>query len=217
MEMKKYESDLTYREKKQIEIRKIKALPWKKRMEYLWTYYRFVLLVIFFIAVVVGMVYTGVINSKIRPVMSIAITDAEQGKEEQIKGLEEEILNAVGSENSQDKVAIDASGTSSDQPAQNIKTILLASSLGENDLIICDEKTFRKFEGQGAFASWKDVLGKDYERYAQYMKEDAVDLSICPKWAEKGITDYEPVYCCVLKDAPHKKKLKPTLECLTKK
>lgn len=42
----KHESDLTRKEKRELEIQKIKSLKSKKKLEYLLTYYRSVLLIV---------------------------------------------------------------------------------------------------------------------------------------------------------------------------
>lgn len=55
----KHESDLTRKEKRELEIQKIKSLKSKKKLEYLLTYYRSVLLIVIIGIFMISMLIPG--------------------------------------------------------------------------------------------------------------------------------------------------------------
>ena len=74
MEMK-HESDLTPREKRQMEIRKIKSLPFRKKIPYLWTYYKSWLVILLIIIAFAAFIVTVVRNRMTEELISVGIED----------------------------------------------------------------------------------------------------------------------------------------------
>ncbi|MDU5109914.1 MAG: hypothetical protein E6248_05675 [Clostridium sp.] len=208
----KHESDLTKKERYYLEIKKIKSLSGKKKIEYLWSYYRFVLAILFVILLIGISIGTMYKNSQRNTLMSIVIVDANQEKFEEVEELKRNILESIGNRGKHDEVVIDISASSSDDSAATIKTIISISSMGENDIVICNEETYKKFKAQGAFANWVDVLGEDYSKYEKYIYNDEFDLSLSDKWLKSEITSYSPVYACVLSKASNKENIKNVIE-----
>lgn len=196
------------------ELEKIRQMPPKSRLAYIWTYYRFLLAILAFAIILACEIITTVQASKAQPILSIAVINGNRSDENKIKNLETTFLTALKANSKNKKVKIDVSTMTGDQSAQQIKTTLTISYLGENDIVICDKDTYEKYKKQGAFVSWKSILGKDIYNYQQYIDEEALDLSKSQVWLQTDLTDYTPVYCCVLKGNKHKKQTKNLIKYL---
>lgn len=192
----KHESDLTPKEKRQMEIRKIKSLPLRKKIPYLWTYYKSWLVILLIIIVFAGFIGTIVRNSMTEELISVGIEDAHPDSQIAMDQLKADLLEYMGTGKELETVSIDGSYISGDEYTSVTKrtTSIAAGGL---DVYVCGEDTYQEYKSQDAFREWNEVLGDSYEQYEQYMTDGTLDLSKCPKWQEYGITLYEPVYVIV--------------------
>lgn len=180
------------------ECQKIKNLPPGKKLPYIWEYYKIHLFLILF-AVFFFFYFLFPLFGKMREttVLSLAIIDSTESAKMSTSQLEEDYLAALPEHTAQDRVLIDASGSSSNTSSSSeIKLTILLSSVGENDLIICSQEVFDRFHKENAFL--------DLTVYAAQLPEDAVtfssvaiDLSSCGGWQQYGYTSYSPVYACI--------------------
>ena len=193
----KYESDLTRKEKWQLEGQKLKKMTFVQKAEYLWTYYKAVLLVI---VAVLLLVYTGmtiVKNACRKPVLSLVIADARTDKGREIAAWGKERLDGK-------TVAIDTSVTSKTDEASVIKTVIaLSGELEDNDVVICGEEIYQKFAGEGAFLDISELYELDAKEYLP-IQNGVLVLTDCDRWNDLEFTTGKPQYLCVLKNAPHK-------------
>ena len=195
MEMK-HESDLTPREKRQMEIRKIKSLPFRKKIPYLWTYYKSWLVILLIIIAFAAFIVTVVRNRMTEELISVGIEDTYPDSQLAMDQLETELLEYMGTGEGLEKVSVDGSFISGDEYTAMTKRMTTIAA-GGLDVFICGEDTYQEYKSQDAFREWSEVLGDSYEKYEQYMTDGTLDLSKCPKWQEYGITLYEPVYAVV--------------------
>lgn len=195
MEMK-HESDLTPREKRQMEIRKIKSLPFRKKIPYLWTYYKSWLVILLIIIAFAAFIVTVVRNRMTEELISVGIEDTHPDSQLAMDQLEAELLEYMGTGEGLEKVSVDGSFISGDEYTAMTKRMTTIAA-GDLDVFICGEDTYQEYKSQNAFREWSEVLGDSYEKYEQYMTDGTLDLSKCPKWQEYGITLYEPVYAIV--------------------
>ena len=180
------------------ECQKIKNLPPGKKLPYIWEYYKIHLFLMLF-AVFFFFYFLFPLFGKMREttVLSLAIIDSTESAKMSTSQLEEDYLAALPEHTAQDRVLIDASGSSSNTSSSSeIKLTILLSSVGENDLIICSQEVFDRFHKENAFL--------DLTAYAAQLPEDAVtfssvaiDLSSCDGWQQYGYTSYSPVYACI--------------------
>lgn len=180
------------------ECQKIKNLPPGKKLPYIWEYYKIHLFLMLF-AVFFFFYFLFPLFRKMREttVLSLAIIDSTESAKMSTSQLEEDYLAALPEHTAQDRVLIDASGSSSNTSSSSeIKLTILLSSVGENDLIICSQEVFDRFHKENAFL--------DLTAYAAQLPEDAVtfssvaiDLSSCDGWQQYGYTSYSPVYACI--------------------
>ena len=194
----KYESDLSRQEKLEQQWKTIRSLKGKKKLEYLWSYYK-VIPVIFLAAILV--VYTaGVMirNGKENTVLSIVIVDAEKNDDEAAEELEKQFLHILGADGMYDHVETVLSA-SSVQTEENIAKLRVSLSVvGEADLVVCSKEVYEEYAGQGAFADETVLLGADAEKAQAYMTDGQIDLSKCPENFLSESVSYSPAYLCVL-------------------
>lgn len=194
----KYESDLTPKEKRSLEIQKIKSLKGKKKIEYLWTYYRSLLLVLLLIVAVIGTIVTAIQNKQRNPVLSLAVVDANY--EADTAPLEEDLLKYLKASGKHDEVVINTTATSS---GNNVKLAILLSVESNMDAVVCNPDVYNSYQQEGYFFDWKELLGDDYGNYEKYMTNGVIDLSKVPAWKNAEYTLYEPAYLAVLQNSKH--------------
>lgn len=198
---KRYESDLTKKEKRKLEYEKIKGMGFKKKIEYFCAYYKWVLVVVICIGFAANLFWTMYSNSRMNTVLAMAIIDsngyyANIDQEE----LEQQLLELVGTGDKYDQVVLDISASSADQYEAGMKMMVVVS-VGGNDVMICNQETYDKYNDLEAFQDWKEILGDDYEKYEKYMTNGVPDLSKSIKWVAEGMTSYTPAYAAVMVDA----------------
>ena len=78
----KYESDLSRQEKLEQQWKTIRSLKGKKKLEYLWSYYKVILVILLAVILVVYTAGVMIRNGKENTVLSIVIVDAEKNDDE---------------------------------------------------------------------------------------------------------------------------------------
>lgn len=195
---KKYESDLTRREKWQKQMGTIRKLKGKERLEYLWQYYK---IIPAFCLVIVLVVYTVVVmisNSMNDTLLSVVVVDSAKTSDEAAAELQDEILKIIGTGEKHDYVETVLSATSLDTEENIAKLRVSLSTAGEADVVVCGEDVYKEYSAQGAFADMEELLGDSYEDYEEYMTDGQIDLTKCPDSFLSSYADYSPAYLCVL-------------------
>ena len=206
----KHESDLTRKEKRELEIQKMKSLKSKKKLEYLLTYYRSVLLIVIIGIFMISMLIPVFQNAQKTPVLTLAVVDANY--EADTAPLKEELLKYMGATGKHDEIVFDTTATSS---VNNVKLTILLLAEGNTDAVICNQKAYDFCEEKRVFLDWKELLGDNYSKYEMYMTNGILDLSKIPAWQEGNYTTYEPAYLGVLQTADHTEAVLQFLEYLT--
>ena len=193
----KHESDLTPKEKRQLEFQKLKAMTLGQKIEYLWTYYKVWLVVLLAVILVGSIVATMIQNGMKVELLSIAVVDADLNAQDGVDQMQGDLLSYMGTGDKYETITVDASSRSGEDYTDVTKRMVLIAS-GTVDLFICNQDTYEEYDEQGGFREWSEILGDDYGQYEQYMTDGVLDLSKSEKWQEYGITYYEPVYAGVL-------------------
>ena len=89
---KKHESDLTPAERRKERLETIRRLRGKARLEYIWEYYRFLLVFVIAAVLVISTAVTMIRNSRENIVLSIAVVDADK----QTGQTNEELAEQIG-------------------------------------------------------------------------------------------------------------------------
>lgn len=168
------------------ECEKIKKIPPGKKLPYIWEYYKIHLFLIIF-AIFFFFYFIFPVFGKLREntVLSIAIIDSTEAAKASTSQLENDYLATFSDRTDHDRVLIDVSGSSSNTSSSSeIKLTILLSSVGENDLVICNQEVYDRFNREGAFLT-------------------SMDLSDCTVWQAYGYTSYSPVYACIPVSCKH--------------
>ena len=84
---KRYESDMTRKEKRQNELKKLKSMTFKQKVGYIWTYYKGVFAGIIIACVIISIGVQMFQNSQLKSLLSIAVVDSNYNHDEQVEAL----------------------------------------------------------------------------------------------------------------------------------
>ena len=195
---KRYESDMTLKEKRQNELKKLKSMTFKQKVGYIWTYYKGVFAGIIIACVIISIGVQMFQNSQLKSLLSIAVVDSNYNHDEQVEALQNDFLAYAGTGDKHEVVDVDTSLLSGDDYNAVVKMTVVMGA-GTADMMFCGEETYKKYKQQEAFLSWKEILGDDYSKYEDYMTDDGrLDLEKCPNWEKYNMVYYSPVYAVVM-------------------
>ena len=177
---KRYESDMTRKEKRQNELKKLKSMTFKQKAAYIWEYYKGVFAGIIIACVIISIGVQMFQNSQLKSLLSIAVVDSNYNHDEQVEALQNDFLAYAGTGDKHEVVDVDTSLLSGDDYNAVVKMTVVMGA-GTADMMFCGEETYKKYKQQEAFLSWKEILGDDYSKYEEYMTDDGrLDLEKCP-------------------------------------
>ncbi|MGN0265632.1 MAG: hypothetical protein ACI4DX_14900 [Oliverpabstia sp.] len=195
---KRYESDMTPKEKFQKEVRKIKAMSWPDRFAHIWAYYKPHMVVAAMIIGVCCLIGNIIYRSRFDTVLSIAILNCGAGDTE---GMAEDFKDYMQDEDPYHEIAIDSSlyFTGDDNAdytsVMKLTTLIGASSL---DVILATEGQFERYQDEEAFISMDELLTEEQkEAYGDRVSEYGIRLSDSEKLKEYGLNSGEDVYLAV--------------------
>lgn len=200
----KYESDLSRREKLQQQWQDICRLKGKKRLEYLWNYYKFVLVIVLAAVLVVHTIGVMLRGARENTVLSIVVVDASQNGAEAAQKLEEALLAALRAEGTYDHVetVLSADSLQTDESIAKLRVSL--SMVGEADLVVCGEDVYREYAAQGAFAEITPLLGDEVKAAQACMADGQIELGKCQENILSEYVEYSPAYICILEHSGRK-------------
>ncbi len=192
MEQKR-ESEMTRKEKRQLEIRKLKAMGTGGKIEYIWMYYKVWLAAALLAA---AAVYLGVAmyqGSKANVVVSVVIVGGNAQDTDKLDKLEREIKEYLHADEEHDTVRIQANISGEDTSASEtaLTTLIGANSV---DVLICPEEVYVRYKEQGGF--------------------DDDTLVLANEGAIKELVDvqYDEIYAGIPVNAQHKQAARKVLE-----
>lgn len=194
---KKHESDLTPAERRKERLETIRRLKGKARLEYIWEYYRFLLVFVIAAVLVISTAATMIRNSRENIVLSIAVVDADKQTGQTNEALAEQIQKALKLPENQ-QVQVDTAASSVDSQENEAKLTMVMSPVSENDIVICGQEVYDKYKETGVFKEPDEVLGEDAGNYETYMTNGQLDLSKCPAMESLQCVSYSPAYILVL-------------------
>ena len=103
----RYESDMTRKEKMQLEKEKLSKMNFKEKMAYIWEYYKAVIFGIIAVIFIIGTIVNIHENAKYYDLVSIAVVDYAGLQD--VSPIEEDIKEALGTGDKYEKVSIDTS------------------------------------------------------------------------------------------------------------
>lgn len=197
MAEKRYESDMTRKEKRQEELKKLESMNFKGKVAYILEYYKWVFALIVVLILVINLGTQIYHNAQKIELLSIAVVDMNYMQEEGIDSLEADLLEKLGTGDKNEVITTDTSVTSSDDYNSSMKMMVVMAT-GSTDILICGDTTYDNYQGQEAFLTWEEILGDEYSKYEQYMTKGCLDLTKCKNWEKYDLVYYEPVYAAVV-------------------
>lgn len=211
---KKHESDLTPAERRKERLETIRRLRGKARLEYMWEYYRFLLVFVIAAVLVISTAATMIHNSRQNIVLSIAVVDADKQAGRTNEELAEQIQKALKLPENQ-QVQVDTAASSIDSQENEAKLTMVMSPVSENDIVICEQEVYDKYKETGVFKEPDDVLGEDAGRYEAYMTNGQLDLRKCYNQELLDCADYIPAYILVLDHSQNERGVQKFISYLT--
>lgn len=177
-----------------------KELSFKKKCGYIYDYYRFYFYAfLFLLFMLIYFVAPVITNLKSDTVLQLAIVNADFDKRASTVDLEEDLLNEIGTNSEYDRVIIDTSKTTIETMDSEAALTIAFSVAGGNDIVICDEETYKKYNEHDFFQDWDLFLSEEEEeKYSQYIEGNKLLLDNSQKWSDYGYTTYSPVYAVIL-------------------
>ncbi|MDD7738654.1 MAG: hypothetical protein SOT28_07560 [Fusicatenibacter sp.] len=197
----RYESDRTFKEKKELEKQKLSQMKFREKLEYIWTYYKPLIFGVIGVIAAVFIILDLVENAKYYDILSIAVSNASMI--DSVTPVEEQLKEELGTGDEYETVSIDAS-YSFGYDMENIdyntlmkfNAVVAAKSL---DVLICGEEIHDNFESQEFFMTLGEVLGEETcEKYGIDPADTKLEITNLPRYQEMELTYYEPVYLTVL-------------------
>ncbi|MGE9963259.1 hypothetical protein ACQRAW_00130 [Fusicatenibacter saccharivorans] len=192
----KYESDLTKKEKRQMEIEKLKSMNFMEKLDYIWTYYKLWFAGALAVVALIYLGFTMYQGMQKNEVVSVAILGANMDAD-QIETLRDDVKDWMGAEGKNDVVTINAN-LSADNEESNSK-IALTTLIGAQsvDVLICTQEIYEDYAEQDGFISGSLIFAN-----TGFIKEMF------------GL-NYDEVYVAILVNAPHSDGAERFVEYLT--
>ena len=201
----KNELYLSRKERRLLEKEKFKAMGFKKKLEYLWMYYKWVL-----VCVIVGiMAVRGGIswyhNAKMETILSFAPVNSIDFDVEQTERNVKEIL---GSKGEYEQVTIltnlITAGKKGELDYNSQMAFVAQVQAGTIDVMLMPEDIYRTYSSEKSFADMKEVLGEDaLSTLGDFVRKDCVVVTEDSLAEEFGLV-YEPVYISVMCNSGNK-------------
>lgn len=210
---RKYERQMSMKERRKFEAEKMQEMTLKEKIEYLWMYYKVYLLipVVIVALIVVGMQMYHGITEKV--LLNLAILGGDNIDR---SGLEKEVTELLGTGDKKETVKINAnlSGSSDDYNSN----IALSTLIGAEavDVIICPEEIYESYAEQNGFVNLEKILSEEALAGGK-VQGDAVVLEKSSYMTDEVGVSYEPVYICIMNNAQNEKQAVKFIEMLLEK
>jgi len=200
MAEKKYESDMTFKEKRKEEISKLKAMPMKKRLSYFWEYYKPLMAGVIAVIVIIASIVSIVKNSAIEDVLTVAVINPNASDEETytfVKGFKE----YIELDEETQRVTLDTSLTLSyDESAVNEYTssslmkFVAVVAAQELDIMIMSETVYENNLSQSTFMDLEEFLSEElYSKVEPYLIMGTIEADTTSRAYAIDISNREKV------------------------
>lgn len=210
----RYESDMTRKERRLIEKEKLSTMDWKGKLGYLWTYYKFVLVIVAAVVLVIVVVCQTVENARYNDILTIGVnmpaTTADNEK------IEKAVNEAIGTGEKYDRVSLDMSYAMADVESADYNmvmkftTVVAAQGM---DVLFTNEAIYDHYSEQGMFLDLSELLTPEQcEKYGIAKGDDYLEVTDSQWLSSMEIVDYEPVYLTVIANTKNTEKVKEFIE-----
>jgi len=148
------------KEKMRMEKRKIREMPFKKKCEYIWDYYKFHIIAGILILALIGSVINSIVNPRPQNVLFIAWSTGF-ATDEQLTGLTSIMQYEIIEEKANESIEITLFHTMSDDPSlnsANIQRLAAMIAAGMIDVFILDSEMIDEYSSVGYIQPMDPVL-----------------------------------------------------------
>ena len=195
-------------------IKKIKSVKGKDRLEYLWMYYKHWIVIVLFGILLIQTVYTMICNSREEHILTVVLVDTNIEKLQEVKSLEYDLESFLCGDKKHQVVMIDTSAYSRETDENIAKLAVALSIVSDTDAVICDRTVYDRYCKENIFMNWKDILGDSYKKYEEYIEDGMINLALSKRWTEREYTKAEESYLCVLNKSMHVDNVRRMLDYL---
>ncbi len=197
----RYESDMTRKEKMQLEKEKLSKMNFKEKLAYIWEYYKAVIFGIIAVIFIIGTIVNIHENAKYYDLVSIAVVDYAGLQD--VSPIEEDLKEALGTGDKYEKVSIDTSysfGENLENADYNtlmkFTAVIAAQSM---DVLICSQAVYDNYSKDDYFLDLSTLFDEaTCEKYGIKAGDTCLDISKLKKYQDMGLTYYEPCYLTVV-------------------
>ena len=187
----RYESDMTRKEKMQLEKEKLSKMNFKEKLAYIWEYYKAVIFGIIAVIFIIGTIVNIHENAKYYDLVSIAVVDYAGLQD--VSPIEEDLKEALGTGDKYEKVSIDTSysfGENLENADYNtlmkFTAVIAAQSM---DVLICSQAVYDNYSKDDYFLDLSTLFDEaTCEKYGIKAGDTCLDISKLKKYQDMGLT-----------------------------
>lgn len=215
----KHESDMTSKEKRELEYEKLASMNKKEKAEYILAYYKFqIAAVVLGILLIIG-IFKWMDGFQDENMLYVAVVDATSDG----GTLMEDFRKSVGDEEEHHKFIMDTSiilnsevdGTQVAYSSRMKLTTLVGA--GEVDIYICPEDLYQEYAGEdGALLPVAELMGEEFvTEHADICEEYGVRVDGSEMLGQYGLKSKEPAYLIVFYYTEHRDMVSQFVEFVT--
>ena len=206
----RYESDMTRKEKREIEKEKLSTMSIGGKLGYIWTYYKGAMAAVLGVILLIVFICQMIENSKYHTILNVSVVDA-QTMDDQDK-IQDKLQKEFGTENKYDQVTFDTSYMIGDVEKADYNTVMKFTTViaaKDMDILITTQNVYNHYKEEEMFMDLSTIFTpEECERYGISKGTDMLDITNTP-WLEKHKwVQYEPVYLTVISNTQNQDKVK---------
>lgn len=210
MEFHRYESDMTKKEKRELEKHKLAGMSWKGKLGYIWTYYKPAMAGVIGVIALIVIVCQLVENAKYETILNVSVINASIS--EDTEAIQKELQSQFGTEDKYDKVTLDTTFMMGDIETADYNMVMKFTTVvaaQDMDVLITTKEVYDHYESQEMFLDLSTLFtSEECEKYGISSGMDRLDITNTP-WLEKNKwVEFEPVYLTVISNTKHQDKIK---------
>jgi hypothetical protein len=195
MAEKRYESDMTRKEKRDLEKKKLKSMSGKEKLGYIWAYYKLHMAACLGVILVCCVIGQIIYRAQFDTVFSAAVLNGGMGDSEVMA---EDFKKYIGDEDKYHEISIDSgmyfTGDDSADYTSVMKLTTLISAK-EIDVVVATKAQFDKYQDLDAFIPMSELLtAEQMEAYGDSVSEYGIHIGNNEMLEEYGMTTGDDAY-----------------------
>lgn len=198
MEINRYESDRTFKEKIALERQKLKKLSWREKIEYIWAYYKWHFVGLLAICFVIYMIGTMIYDTQYNDVFSAVIINGRADGDAIAEDFKAYCQDTEKFNRYDVNAGMELKGNTAKD--QDTLGILLGAIAGKTlDVLVVPEFQMKRYVDLGALRKMEDVLtAEQIEKFGEAVGEYGLKIPNNKKLEEFGCFPGEDAYLVVL-------------------